>query len=509
MTLLEVAFEAPTPLPGPERLAGRRVRARVLREHDGLRTLLGSLVSLCNQAQRGEHDMRSRLRELAVELYRCFSAHLAFEDERLLPLVKSAGSWGRERARELAREHAEQRLLLDYLDAAARGPEPSAGAARSGACELRRAAARRHGGRGIELAAPRDVRRRARGGSPVLNAYERLSAQDTSFLQIEGPTTPMHVGAVALFTRETSPGRAPFGVDELRAHVAARLSELPRYRSRPAFTRLATSDLGRRSRVRSRIPRSLCRGPCTGRRGQAEGARRRALRRAARPRATALEDVVRRRAAGRALRAGGEGPPLARRRGVARRAHGSALLMRSHAGDPAELRAEGSPAAEPSPPGRRRADYRVTRYGELSARRPHAARSRAGAAPDHAHGQRRGRRWETDAAYRADALNEPSARAAASSGLVRPPGREGRRKAVDGTVNDVALATAAVAPRRSCARAASRSAASTSGVDPVDVRSAGSDAAAANEVSASSLSLPVSERNPRRASSASGTRPRA
>jgi hemerythrin-like domain-containing protein len=115
MALLEVGFEAPTPLPGPLRLVGRRVRARVLREHDLLRTRLGSLVRLCNRAQSGEHALRSQLREAALELYRRFAAHLTFEDERLLPLVKSAGSWGRERARQLEREHAEQRMLLDYL----------------------------------------------------------------------------------------------------------------------------------------------------------------------------------------------------------------------------------------------------------------------------------------------------------------------------------------------------------------------------------------------------------
>jgi WS/DGAT/MGAT family acyltransferase len=77
----------------------------------------------------------------------------------------------------------------------------------------------------------------------MLNAYERLSAQDASFLELESPTTPMHVGGVAVFSRQTPPGTAPFGVDELRAHVAARLADLPRYRSQLDFTPLAGHPL--------------------------------------------------------------------------------------------------------------------------------------------------------------------------------------------------------------------------------------------------------------------------
>jgi hemerythrin-like domain-containing protein len=115
MPLLEIGFGASAMLHGKTRLAARGVRARVLREHEVLRSLLGALLQLCNRVQNGEHDLRPRLRELALELHRCFSDHLAFEDERLLPLVKRAGSWGRARAQRLECEHAEQRMLIDYL----------------------------------------------------------------------------------------------------------------------------------------------------------------------------------------------------------------------------------------------------------------------------------------------------------------------------------------------------------------------------------------------------------
>jgi diacylglycerol O-acyltransferase / wax synthase len=57
---------------------------------------------------------------------------------------------------------------------------------------------------------------------------DRLSALDASFLAVEGPDTPMHVGWVAAFE-----GPAP-GFDELFEHIARRLSHAPRFRQRLA-----------------------------------------------------------------------------------------------------------------------------------------------------------------------------------------------------------------------------------------------------------------------------------
>jgi WS/DGAT/MGAT family acyltransferase len=61
--------------------------------------------------------------------------------------------------------------------------------------------------------------------------YERLSALDASFLHVEGPTTPMHVGAVSVF--EGAPffdERGRFRLEEVQARVAERLDHLPRFR---------------------------------------------------------------------------------------------------------------------------------------------------------------------------------------------------------------------------------------------------------------------------------------
>jgi diacylglycerol O-acyltransferase / wax synthase len=64
-------------------------------------------------------------------------------------------------------------------------------------------------------------------------SHERLSAQDASFLHLETPTSPMHVGSLMLF--EAAPflddtGR--FRLDDVRAHVGRRLSAAPRARQR-------------------------------------------------------------------------------------------------------------------------------------------------------------------------------------------------------------------------------------------------------------------------------------
>ena len=64
---------------------------------------------------------------------------------------------------------------------------------------------------------------------------DRLSALDASFLAVEGPTTPMHVGWVAEFD-----GAA--GLEELYEHIAGRLGHAPRFRQRLAEVPLAVHD---------------------------------------------------------------------------------------------------------------------------------------------------------------------------------------------------------------------------------------------------------------------------
>jgi diacylglycerol O-acyltransferase / wax synthase len=68
---------------------------------------------------------------------------------------------------------------------------------------------------------------------PVISPYDRLSAIDESFLHLERPDTPMHVGAVAVLERAPfydADGR--FRLADLRALVESRLQLIPRFRKR-------------------------------------------------------------------------------------------------------------------------------------------------------------------------------------------------------------------------------------------------------------------------------------
>jgi hypothetical protein len=55
---------------------------------------------------------------------------------------------------------------------------------------------------------------------------ERLSALDASFLAVERPAAPMHVGWVAAFDAPERGPRPGFG--ELFEHIAGRLGRAPR-----------------------------------------------------------------------------------------------------------------------------------------------------------------------------------------------------------------------------------------------------------------------------------------
>jgi len=69
-----------------------------------------------------------------------------------------------------------------------------------------------------------------------MSFYERLSAQDASFIGLEDARCHMHVGGVMLF--DAAPVRAPEGgidIDRIRAAIEARLHLVPRFRQRLAF----------------------------------------------------------------------------------------------------------------------------------------------------------------------------------------------------------------------------------------------------------------------------------
>jgi WS/DGAT/MGAT family acyltransferase len=67
--------------------------------------------------------------------------------------------------------------------------------------------------------------------------YERLTAQDSSFIHFEGAGTHMHVSAVAIFELPEAWG-GRLEIERLRRFVASRLHRLPRYRRRLETTPL-------------------------------------------------------------------------------------------------------------------------------------------------------------------------------------------------------------------------------------------------------------------------------
>jgi diacylglycerol O-acyltransferase / wax synthase len=69
---------------------------------------------------------------------------------------------------------------------------------------------------------------------------ERLSALDASFLAVESPAAPMHVGWVAVFDPPAQGARP--GFEELLDHLAGRFGRAPRYRRRLAGVPLSVHD---------------------------------------------------------------------------------------------------------------------------------------------------------------------------------------------------------------------------------------------------------------------------
>jgi hemerythrin-like domain-containing protein len=91
------------------------VRERILQEHAELRGMLDEVHSLAERFEGGDAQVSQTLRERGLRLYERFAAHLDLEDRLLAPALRKAGGPGPERAERLAREHREQRELLDYL----------------------------------------------------------------------------------------------------------------------------------------------------------------------------------------------------------------------------------------------------------------------------------------------------------------------------------------------------------------------------------------------------------
>lgn len=88
-----------------DELLPSEVRARILDEHATLRAKIAALRAAL---PRGE-----AARPLALGLFDDLEAHLALEDEILVPALRTIDAWGEERARRLQAEHGQQRVWLE------------------------------------------------------------------------------------------------------------------------------------------------------------------------------------------------------------------------------------------------------------------------------------------------------------------------------------------------------------------------------------------------------------
>jgi len=91
------------------------IRERIRADHQALRPLLWAVAQLARRVQAGEDGAVEPLRARGVALHDRLEEHLGLEDRILLPLVRRSAGDGAARAERLAREHTEQRLLLDYI----------------------------------------------------------------------------------------------------------------------------------------------------------------------------------------------------------------------------------------------------------------------------------------------------------------------------------------------------------------------------------------------------------
>lgn len=91
------------------------VRARILAEHVRIRSVLEDIETLANALVRGADDGAGKLRTWVRMLGDAMHAHLALEEEILIPLVRESDGFGDARAEEMLREHAEQRAVIESI----------------------------------------------------------------------------------------------------------------------------------------------------------------------------------------------------------------------------------------------------------------------------------------------------------------------------------------------------------------------------------------------------------
>jgi DNA-binding NarL/FixJ family response regulator len=91
------------------------LRNQLLAEHDELRQALEKLERLAARVLTGSDDQIAALRAEAAGFLDALLTHMEWEDVDLAQAVRDAGAGGENLAAKLARDHSEQRELLEHV----------------------------------------------------------------------------------------------------------------------------------------------------------------------------------------------------------------------------------------------------------------------------------------------------------------------------------------------------------------------------------------------------------
>jgi hypothetical protein len=98
-----------------DRLSPEETRTAILEQHrvlrEGLTEVQGEALGLLN-ASKGT---RAQLLEHLTRFVARFEGHMSFEDERLVPVLRTIDAWGPERVERFRDEHERQRRILASL----------------------------------------------------------------------------------------------------------------------------------------------------------------------------------------------------------------------------------------------------------------------------------------------------------------------------------------------------------------------------------------------------------
>jgi hypothetical protein len=107
-----------------------QARAKLLREHERLRSMLRDALALAARLRAGE-PVQTELEALLDRLGRAFAAHNRTEEALLEPILHADPAWGPARVARMLEEHAGEHAAMraalsgSALDVAARLPELS------------------------------------------------------------------------------------------------------------------------------------------------------------------------------------------------------------------------------------------------------------------------------------------------------------------------------------------------------------------------------------------------